>query len=149
MGKTKRKKGTGENGLTLVEVLASIVILTLLLTTFLMLFLQSAKVNKASEHIIDATYLAQTEMENIYAVSTGTTFSQRETAIESLAYEKKVTEGIWTVFEKRNETTDRWVKVRLADKTGTMTRIIVEVYEDPKKILRAKMENVLVWKADK
>ena len=61
-----------ESGLSLVEVLASIVILTLLLTTFLMMFLQSAKVNKTSENIIDATYIAQTEMEKIYALSTNT-----------------------------------------------------------------------------
>lgn len=148
MEEVKRKKAIGENGLTLVEVLASIVILSLLIMTFLMLFLQAAKVNKVSEHTIDATYLAQTEMENIYAASTSTRFSQRENAIEGLAYEKKATEEIWTVFEKKIEATDRLVKVRITDKTGTMTRIIVEVYEGPEKILRAKMENILVWKED-
>ena len=69
MGKLKLKLQKNEKGISLVEVLASIVILTLLLTTFLMMFVQSAKTNKKSEEIIDATYIAQTEMENIYAVS--------------------------------------------------------------------------------
>jgi len=78
MGKFKIKRALGENGLSLVEVLASFVILTLLLTTFLMMFIQSAKVNKSSEHIIDATYIAQTEMENMYALSKTTKNGAKE-----------------------------------------------------------------------
>ncbi len=101
MGKFKLKRGMGEGGLSLVEVLASVVILTLLLTTFLMMFLQSAKVNKASEHIIDATYIAQTEMENIYALSTTTKNGAKEVAIKGLGYTNRSIENGWIIFEKR------------------------------------------------
>ena len=56
MKKMKITMNMKENGLTLIEVVASIVILTLIITTFLMMFLQSAKTNKTSETIIDSTY---------------------------------------------------------------------------------------------
>ncbi|MER2090754.1 MAG: prepilin-type N-terminal cleavage/methylation domain-containing protein [Sporosarcina sp.] len=149
MKEQKLNRSMEENGFTLIEVLASIVILTLLLTTFLMMFLHSAKVNEASGHIIDAIYKAQTEMEKIYAASLSTAFSGREGAIVNLDYEKKVSEGSWKVFEKKDDQEDRLVKIRMLDRNVNMTRLIVEVYEGPDKILRAKMENILMWKADK
>lgn len=133
------------NGFTLVEVLASTVILTLLLTSFLMLFLQSAKTSKTSEHIIDATYIAQTEMEEIYAISIKTKYGSREETLKSLSYKKKDDEAGWNVYE-RNRDTGELIKVKLKNKKGTMDRILIEVKE--KGTLRAQMENVLVWKAD-
>ncbi len=55
-----------EKGVTLVEVVASFVILVILLISFYTLFIQTAKTTKSSEDIVDATYIAQTEMEKIY-----------------------------------------------------------------------------------
>ncbi|HJF32402.1 MAG TPA: hypothetical protein K8V56_11595 [Sporosarcina psychrophila] len=146
MEKFKLKKGLGENGLSLVEVLASFVILTLLLTTFLMMFIQSAKVNKSSEHIIEATYIAQTEMENIYALSTSFT---REAAIKSLVdYTKEPDVEGWTVFNKLYSP-DISIKVKLKNKTGEMDRVLVEVIEPPSSNTpKAQMENVIIWRAD-
>lgn len=134
-----------ESGLSLVEVLASIVILTLLLTTFLMMFLQSAKVNKLSEHVIDATYIAQEEMENIYALTTNGT---REGAIEGLGYTKGPHKDGWTEFN-REYSPDILIKVKLKNITGEMDRVLVLVYEQPiSDNPRAQMENVIVWRAD-
>lgn len=153
MGKFKLKRGLGESGLSLVEVLASIVILTLLLTTFLMMFLQSAKVNKASEHVIDATYIAQTEMERIYetskSLSEKPTFEKKISRIKDLGYPVQSPRVDWITFERETDRTYGFIRVKLENNgDGKMTRIIVEVYENPNGILRAKMENVLVWGMD-
>ncbi|MEK4078610.1 type IV pilus modification PilV family protein [Solibacillus sp. FSL K6-1126] len=55
-----------ERGISLVEVVASIVLITVILLSFFSLFLQSKKTHVASESIIDATYVAQQEMEELY-----------------------------------------------------------------------------------
>lgn len=64
-----KKIHINERGLTLAEVLASIVILSILLFSALNIIIQTAKTNTVSEQIIDATYVAQTEMEHIYKAS--------------------------------------------------------------------------------
>ena len=153
MGKFKLKRALGENGLSLVEVLASFVILTLLLTTFLMMFVQSAKVNKASEHVIDATYIAQTEMERLYEVSKSLSekpsFANKVSGIKDLGYPEPSSPVDWIKFERETDSTYGFIRVKLENNgDGKMTRIIVEVYENPDGILRAKMENVLVWGTD-
>ncbi|KAA0965335.1 hypothetical protein FQ087_03235 [Sporosarcina sp. ANT_H38] len=147
MSKLKLKRGMGEGGLSLVEVLASIVILTLLLTTFLMMFLQSAKVNKASEHIIDATYIAQEEMENIYALSTTIKHNAKEGAIKGLGYTNGSIESGWIVFEK-GYNSNVLIKIKLQNKKGNMDRVIVEVRGIPDDNIQAQMENLVVWGAD-
>jgi Tfp pilus assembly protein PilV len=146
MEKFKLNRRMSESGLSLVELLASIVILTLLLTTFLMMFLQSAKINKTSENIINATYIAQTEMENIYAVSVIEKYSERENAIVGLEFLKIDSSDGWITFEKKVKNTDRLIKVRFKNISGTMDRVIVDVYKMPNRVLQSKMENVLVWK---
>jgi hypothetical protein len=146
MEKFKLNRRMSESGLSLVELLASIVILTLLLTTFLMMFLQSAKINKTSENIINATYIAQTEMENIYGVSVIEKYSERENAIVGLEFLKIDSSDGWITFEKKVKNTDRLIKVRFKNISGTMDRVIVDVYKMPNRVLQSKMENVLVWK---
>ena len=151
MGRIQLNRHMQENGLSLVEVLASIVILTLLLTTFLMMFLQSAKVNKASEHVIDATYIAQVEMENIYGLSINGT---REAAIKELVEHRGYTKepgpdgAGWIVFNKVYSS-DTSIQVKLKNETGAMDRVLVRVFEPPNSTTpKAQMENVIVWRAD-
>ncbi|MGR6896775.1 type IV pilus modification PilV family protein [Rummeliibacillus sp. BSL5] len=59
-----------EKGLTLVEVIASFVLLIIILFSFFTLFVQGSKTTKSSKSIVDATYIAQTEMENAYETIT-------------------------------------------------------------------------------
>lgn len=56
-------------GLTLIEVIASLVIISIILISFLGLFLQSKKTNVSSEGIQDATYEAQKVMEQLYTLT--------------------------------------------------------------------------------
>ncbi|MPM17093.1 hypothetical protein SDC9_63477 [bioreactor metagenome] len=54
---------SGEDGMTLVEVLASIVLLSLIITTFLSFFIQAAKTNNRTDAINEATFIAQEQIE--------------------------------------------------------------------------------------
>lgn len=145
----KLKKSNNESGISLVEVLASVVILSLLLTSFFMLFIQSSKTSKNAERIIDATYVAQTEMEKIYASSTDNGIKE---AFDDLGYTEKAVQENWNVFEKLSVDKKVLIKVRVKmlkeiKNVNNMVSIIVEVYELPNKTQREKMQNVLMWGA--
>ncbi|MEK4384458.1 hypothetical protein MKZ25_01430 [Solibacillus sp. FSL W7-1464] len=55
-----------ECGISLVEVVASLVLITIILISFFSFFIQSKKTHVTSESIVDATYMAQKEMEELY-----------------------------------------------------------------------------------
>ncbi|MDG5786866.1 prepilin-type N-terminal cleavage/methylation domain-containing protein [Evansella sp. AB-P1] len=57
------------DGRTLVEILVSITILAIVIIPLTSVFIQSARSVSTSEDIIDATYVAQTYMEEIYHLS--------------------------------------------------------------------------------
>jgi Tfp pilus assembly protein PilV len=52
-----------EEGMTLVEVLASILLLSLIITTFLSFFIQAAKINNQTDAVNEATFIAQEQIE--------------------------------------------------------------------------------------
>ncbi|WP_440896009.1 type IV pilus modification PilV family protein [Amphibacillus sp. Q70] len=63
---TKFRYLYNQEGLTLVEVLGSIVILSIIVTTFLAFFIHSARTTSVSEEMIDGLYIAQQQVEEIY-----------------------------------------------------------------------------------
>ncbi|MDQ0232811.1 type IV pilus modification PilV family protein [Metabacillus malikii] len=54
-----------ERGLTLIEIVAALVILSIIVISFMSFFIQSSRTNTNSGKIIDATYVAQAEIEEI------------------------------------------------------------------------------------
>lgn len=138
-----------EKGFTLVEVLASTILITLILVSFLTIFAQGAKTNRVSENIIDSTYLAQTEMEKIYGLSKNINSNNISAAFPSTQYESPVPKTVegskWIEYKKKNNPSGATILIRIEDTTEKLTRIIIEVYEDPKMNPKAKMENVLIW----
>jgi Tfp pilus assembly protein PilV len=94
-----------EEGMTLVEVLASILLLSLIITTFLSFFIQAAKINNQTDTVNEATFIAQEQIELL------TYYSETETVEETLKLIK--TESLSThsgfqtqseVFKKSGET---------------------------------------------
>lgn len=59
------EKMTSETGVTLVELLAAIGILSIVVTSFLGFFIQAAKTNQYTSNINETTFLAQEQMEEI------------------------------------------------------------------------------------
>ena len=58
-----------ENGVTLVELLAAIAILSIIVTAFLAYFTQAGRTNNVTTEINEATFLAQERMEEIIYLS--------------------------------------------------------------------------------
>lgn len=134
---------TSQKGVSLIEVIASIIIITIILTSFFGLFIQSNKTEKSSEKIIDATYVAQVEMEKMYALSNVYTLSNLTEGLSSIGY---------TISDELNNTYTKvqdnfYIKVRFRDySSNTLKNTIVEVYEG--NVLKSKMENIYSWQVN-
>lgn len=57
------KKTSEEDGVTLVELLAAIAILSIIVTSFLGFFIQAARTNNRTSDLNEATFIAQEELE--------------------------------------------------------------------------------------
>ncbi|TSI10136.1 prepilin-type N-terminal cleavage/methylation domain-containing protein [Lysinibacillus sp. BW-2-10] len=130
-----------ESGISLVEVIASIVILSIIILSIFSLLTQSSKTTRTSERIIDATYVAQTEMEELYFESIKR--ADPESAILSKGYTKNT-----SYFEKTNTSYNFYIKLSLTknDTYPQLTRILIQVYEHKHDTHpKAQMENTLDW----
>jgi len=142
--KNLEKSIHNNKGLTLVEVLASIVILSIVLLFFLLIFLQSIKATNTSEEIIDATYVAQFEMENMYELSREGKNPDKPD-YDSIKQEENV-----EVF-KRELIDNFHVEITLEkpDPDSSMTKVIVQVYENESSAEpKAQMENLFEWRSE-
>ncbi|SOB93915.1 prepilin-type N-terminal cleavage/methylation domain-containing protein [Ureibacillus xyleni] len=155
----KEYQNINNNGLTLIEVLASIVLIGIILLSFSPLLLQGAKGGKASEEIVNSTYEAQTAMEGIFSVSNTPQYSSvLQTEIEqdfvSLGYRKNSNASTSTklVYELGNPSSTDSLNVEATIQrdpsgkivSGNLVKIVLIFHEDGK--TKAKLENVMAWK---
>ncbi|MEQ6854239.1 prepilin-type N-terminal cleavage/methylation domain-containing protein [Lysinibacillus capsici] len=149
-----------QTGITLVEVIASIVIITIILTSFLSFFISTAKTTSTSNDIFDATYYAQKEMEHIYQLSQTTKYDDRVSEITHIPPDTKEEnkkyyyQGSNTSFEKlgnleADPNNQYYYSLTCIPKSYTLTTIVVKVYDKKGGVLKAQMENALEWRDNK
>lgn len=142
------KKLTNEKGLTLVEILAAIVIISIIFISIITILNLTAKSNRISKEIIDATYVAQKEMEFIYKLSS------ENVKLDAFSYYQPMAkDGNWNVYEKISESEhDGYlIVVKEDDINDPMIRIVVQVFEKNDETmveLKAQMETLLKWGDD-
>jgi type II secretory pathway pseudopilin PulG len=130
-----------EKGLTLIEILASITILFIVIMSLLSFFVQSSRTNTTSKKIADATYVAESCMEEI---SNSVTTSKSIDTLILNGYKKIV--GTTSNYEKDPNTTGHYIFIEIVPKDPLVT-VRVKVYKDSSKLnLEAQMENLLAWK---
>ncbi|MFJ7735047.1 hypothetical protein ACIQ2D_01795 [Lysinibacillus sp. NPDC097287] len=141
-----------ESGYSLIEVIASIILITIILLSFFTLLINSAKTTKTSESIVDYTYLAQKEMENAYeksALSTSEKWEDIKNDIPSLGYTFLEEKNGYTIFKKTiiEENVDVLLKIKMHEPTKYvhLTKIIIEVYDAETSILKSQLETILSW----
>lgn len=133
-----------QSGLTLVEVLAGIVLISIIMLLFITVFSQFFSTTKKSEDIISATYVAQKEMEQIYDLSQTTSFNELDSKLSEHGYEKYKIENSWAFFRKK-DTFDILVKIKTPEEVDLIP-IVIEVFEPSTSKLEATMEHLLKWK---
>lgn len=156
------KKTWNELGLSLIEVIASILLLSIILISIFTMLTQSAKTTKNSEEIIQATYLAQTEMEIFYSYSKKypydnfkSNFQNLECSVDSVStkcYTLKVNSDpkIILSLKKTIPTTNEIITIDIRDKGNSLKGIVIEVFEkedfEKGRQPKAQMEDTLEWK---
>ena len=141
-----------QSGFSLLEVLASTILITIILLSFFTFFINSAKTTKTSESIVDFTYLAQKEMENAYeksSLSTSTNWEGIKNDIDNLGYTYLEERNGYSIFKKTAVDVNGYVllKIKMHEpiKYDLLTKTIIEVYDAEKSILKAQMETILSW----
>lgn len=137
---------SNQKGLTLVELLASIVILSIIVVTFTTFFIQSAKTTSMSSDITDATYIAQTEMEEIYHISTITTYDDTIQQLKQ-KYQQCANDAtkLCTTIDTYYVQVTFYDSEDAIDTTTTLLKnVLIQVYNSSNK-LEAQMETKLLW----
>jgi hypothetical protein len=139
-----------EKGLTLIEILASITILFIIIMSMLTMFAQTARTNNTSKNITDATYVAESCMEDvnnsltISNISWSNLTSPSSLSLPSADYQKVSN----NLFTKINETNGHYVLVEFLQKENPLVSIKVKVYNEnsSSKKLETQMEKLITLK---
>ncbi|MFJ7971181.1 prepilin-type N-terminal cleavage/methylation domain-containing protein [Psychrobacillus sp. NPDC096389] len=130
-------------GLTLIEILVSITLITIILTAFFSLFIQSARTGKTSEEVVDATYIAQAEMEKLYEISKNGDLNSVNEKLITLNYSQPNSNEYF--FTKEANGLFVHLKLKKHFYPG-MSYLVIEVFEQENGTRpRAKMETILEW----
>ncbi|WP_159462080.1 type IV pilus modification PilV family protein [Salirhabdus sp. Marseille-P4669] len=136
-----------DKGLTLIEILAAIVILSIILLSFLSFFRLSAKSNQTSEKIIDASYVAQSLMENMLSLS-GTPLSKTElddAAVTTLNNTENTNSNIISNSPLKIEGVSNEfyfeLSIKEEEEVDNLFKLLVKIYDNKvNKDLEAQME---------
>lgn len=140
------RKFRNENGITLVEVIASIVILTIILLSAFQLFIQSAKTTETSENIIDATYIAQREMEKFYSESSSAHLPTELNTEIFLGYVYLEEKDGFFIYQNHSHSHYRLeLQLKQNESYPSLTRIILKVIDPNDGTVKSQMETTLDW----
>lgn len=137
---------SSKEGFSLVEILASVVLLALLVGPFLTMFVQSAKTNQVTRNVDDATFVANSQMDYFYNIISNhsSANSSFASSLNSDSYQTVTcTSGGTMCFNK--QVTNHYVVIQLTDKSS-MEDVLVKVYKTSAlNQLQAQMESVYAW----
>ncbi|SDK41105.1 type IV pilus modification PilV family protein [Sediminibacillus albus] len=145
--RNKQRYLQNSSGLTLIEILVSITILSIVIVSFLTLFVQAAQTNHVSEKIIDGTYIAETHLEEVYHISHNT--KGYEKSIDALRA-KYTSASNSNIVSNDTEGYHVTVELKTPDQESQLGSVIVKVYQkgSPNK-LEAQMESIIDWESQR
>lgn len=136
---------SSQRGLTLIELLASIIILSIIIISLLSMFLQSARSNGISKKMMDATYLAETQIEEINNINTSLTTPSLDNLNLRLVNAYQMDRSCSTCYGTTQN--GHYVFIQLKSVSTDLGKVIVKVYKDDQKTIQeAQMEILLSWK---
>ncbi|WP_423799232.1 prepilin-type N-terminal cleavage/methylation domain-containing protein [Neobacillus sp. SAB-20_R2A] len=144
--KTSFSPANSENGMTLVEILVSIIILSIIIISLLSMFVQSSQTNRVSKNMMDATYLAESQMEEINNMNTSTDSPSIDN-LSSQLLAKGYAQDSSCSYCYSMPKNGHYVFVQLKNVSAELGNVMVRIYKDDKKTSQeAQMELVISWK---
>ena len=134
-----RKRATNEKGLSLIEVVASILLISIILLSFFGLFIQSNKAKITSSQTVDLTYYAQTEMDNLYTLTSGGTLA-------SIGYTTISNSASIKTYSKTENNLTYKLTLKPVTSHKNLTQGLLEVSSGSPHNRSSKMETIFKWK---
>lgn len=140
-----RMKIKNQSGITLIEVLASIVILSLIIVSIVPMFIQSSKANNLSKSITESTYLAESELEEIIQLNTKSASpSLNELSNQMINKGYSNDPSCSHCYGMMKD--ERYVFVQIKDSSTDLGKVVLKVYRNSsKQKLESQMETILTW----
>ncbi len=141
----KDKLINSKKGITFIEILLSIVLLAVIVTPFLGMYTQAAKSSGNSKDILDATYMAQKNMEQTYAISQSENFQNGLDILEADGFSKtQITPDKEDYkFTKTIDSYDVSIEIYTDGYTDDLVKVLIKIYNGTK--LEVQMETILLW----
>lgn len=140
-----------EEGLTLIEVVAAMAILFIIIVSMLPMFAQSAQSNSFSKTIIDATYVAESNMETVYSVvAAEPSIDSAAAKLAGTAYQFVPTAKDCDAdqcLEKDDHGHYVFIKLKSSETNADTVRVKVKVYKDDTKAVKEAQMETLVLRA--
>lgn len=132
-----------EAGLTVVEVILSLAIIGMIVVVFVPIFTMSAKTNEKSKVTLEATYIGQKAMEEIYSlISKSSSYEELKGRLEAKGYDLISDEDKEVVYESKAK---KYLTLKLKKEGGDLIRVLVRVYKDEtKEQLKAQYESLYI-----
>lgn len=122
---------SNEKGVTLIEIIISLAILMIIIIPFLTMFTHSTVTNSRSETMLDATFVAQRVMEDIY----------KDSQDETKPIPVNGSKTYWDSWGS-----NYWIHQEITVQNN-LVRVIIKVYSnDSQEELEAQMETYMFWK---
>ncbi len=148
--KTLKSLIKSNTGSIFVEILISLILISMVLLTFMSMFVTSAKVNRKSRDVLDATYSAQDLMEELYDLSLSkslkTTLDELQNSILTDSFHEEIADE-QVILGKYD---DKDIAITIKDTEDEKLSLVkVEVYSDDTYTQsQAVMQSNLLWKDD-
>jgi type II secretory pathway pseudopilin PulG len=136
---------SSEKGITLIEILASLVILSIIIVSLLSMFIQSSKTNNVSKRMVDATYLAETYVEEINNMNNGLTTPSLDNLNTRLTSTYTVDNSCSKCYGVSRD--GHYILIQLKGVSTELGKVVVKIFKDNTKTKQeAQMELLLSWK---
>ncbi|MCB2355922.1 prepilin-type N-terminal cleavage/methylation domain-containing protein [Clostridium estertheticum] len=135
-------------GMTLIEIIVSLAILAIIIVPFLNMFVQSTVTNKKSETILDATYVAQREMEYIYSISKSKTFIAGRLQLTDNDGFTQTNVSANNNYSYTKNVTGYFINIQIMRIVGrgNLVKLLVKIYDNSSMSkLESQMETILPW----
>lgn len=127
---TQNKTLYNRKGMTLIEIIISLALLAIIVVPFLTLFVYSTVVTQKSEIVLDATYVAQRVIEDIY----------NESQDETIPIPSDGIEKNWDSWSG-----NYWIYKEISVQSNLVS-VLIKIYsDDSESQLEAQMETKLLW----
>lgn len=136
-------------GSILLEVVISLILISLLALTFMSMYVFASRVNARSQRVTDTTYAAQNMLEELYSLSVNQSFDESLNELRSIISSCQVTQESPDLYKVTGEYGKYGVEITLQKIRDNMYNSIVKAYTLSSSLHQeTTMQNLFIWNTE-